>query len=170
MADRRVMGRGLGTVACRGIRRRRAWARPLPFGLLPVLLLAPSLQAAPACRALQEQRDRLVREAMQAEIALVQTIRRRLCPREEALAEQANAIGPASGANGGQGAALDFGAYIRCREQAERQLGRTHPVLYTNRQGFVFYSAEGGQRARAADALLSQRNAACPSPPAGPPP
>lgn len=161
------MGAGFGMVDRPGIRRRPAaaslaWARRLPLGLLPFLLVAEGLGATPACPVLREQRDQLATRAMRAEIALVQTIRRRLCPREEALAEQAHASGTA--------APLDFGAYIRCRQQAEGLLGRTHPVLYTNRQQFVFYSAEGARLARAADGLLPQLNAACPSPMAGPAP
>jgi len=169
------MGAGFGMVDRPGIRRRHAaaslaWARRLPLGLLPFLLVAQGLGATPACPALREQRDQFATRAMRAEIALVQTIRRRLCPREEALAEQAHASGTATGDTSTQAAPLDFGAYIRCRQQAEGLLGRTHPVLYTNRQQFVFYSAEGARLARAADGLLPQLNAACPSPQAGPSP
>ena len=169
------MAAGFGMVDRPGIRRHHgvaclAWPRQRTLGLLPLLLVAQGLGAAPACPALREQRDQLATQAMRAEIALVQTIRRRLCPREEALAEQANASGTASGDPSTQAAPLDFGAYIRCRHQAEDMLGRTRPVLYTNRQQFLFYSAEGARLARAADALLPQLNAACPSPQAGPSP
>lgn len=169
------MGAGFGMVDRPGIRRRpaaasQAWARRLPLGLLPFLLVAQGLGATPACPALREQRDQLATRAMRAEIALVQTIRRRLCPREEALAEQAHASGTATGDTSTQAAPLDYGAYIRCRQQAEGLLGRTRPVLYTNRQQFVFYSAEGARLARAADGLLPQLNGACPSPQTGPSP
>ncbi len=171
-------GGGVGDVVVMldrpGIRKRPAvaspaWARQLPIALLSFLLIPQSLRAAPACRALQEQRDQLATRAMQAEIALVQTIRRRLCPREEALAEQANAIDKAP-ADSALVAPLDIGAYIRCREQAERLLGRTRPVLYRNQQKFLFYTAEGARLARAADDLAPQLSAACTSPQAQPSP
>jgi len=58
--------------------------------VLPVQALAQPL-ALVECRALRERRNQLAAEAMQAEIALVLATRRRLCPQQEALAEQANA-------------------------------------------------------------------------------
>lgn len=56
--------------------------------------------------------------------------------------------------------ALDVDAYIRCRATTEALRKRTRPVLYTNRKGFFFYTAQGARLARDADAL----SAACPTP------
>lgn len=64
---------------------------PLLFAaVLPVQTLAQPL-GLEQCRGLRERRNQLAVEAMQAEIALVLATRRRLCPQQEALAEQANA-------------------------------------------------------------------------------
>lgn len=62
--------------------------------LLPLQALAEPLAAA-ECRRLRERRNQLAAEAMQVEIALVQSTRRQLCPQQEAVAEQANAHSPA---------------------------------------------------------------------------
>jgi hypothetical protein len=129
--------------------------------LAAVLLLqaqSPAWSAAD-CRPLLEQRDRLAGAAMQAEIALLHGIRQRLCPRQEAIAVEANALA-ASQAGGAQ---LDYTAYIRCREQAEAELQRSRPVLYRNRRGFTFYTQTGADLAREADGLQEQGERACPS-------
>lgn len=130
------------------------------IGLLATALLAPAL-AATECRALRDRRDELSRAAMQAEIDLVQATRRQLCPRQELLAEQANAE---DGAPGG-GTELDFSAYIRCRQQAEAQLRRSRPILYRNQRGFPYYTTEGARLATAADALREPIERSCQAPP-----
>lgn len=84
------------------------------------LLITTAAQAAPDCLALRSQRDQLATQAMQAEIALLQELRQRLCPGEETRQP------------------LNVGAYIHCREAAELQLQRTRPILYRNRKGFTF--------------------------------
>jgi len=85
---------------------------------------------------------------MRAETKLVLATRRRLCHEVEAQAKHPEASG-----------ALDFDAYIRCRTNTEALLKRTRPVLYTNRKGFIFYTAQGARLAREADAIV----AACPT-------
>ena len=122
------------------------------YTLLAVLLAAalPAF-AAPNCAALRERQQQLATEAMRAEMALVLTTRRRLCPQVEAQAEHLESEVNSS---------LDFDAYIRCRANTEALLKRTRPVLYTNRKGFIFYTAQGTRLAREADAIA----AACPLP------
>jgi hypothetical protein len=63
---------------------------------------------------------------------------------------------------------LDYGAYIRCREQAEMQLRASRPVLYTNHSGFPFLTPDGARLARQADALLKARQSGCSTPPPAP--
>ncbi|MEY4359040.1 MAG: hypothetical protein RLZZ631_526 [Cyanobacteriota bacterium] len=104
--------------------------------------------AAPAadvtCRVLKEQRDLLARQAFEAEIAVLHRLRLQICPRQE-TADQSE---------------LDYGAYVRCRHQAEAQLERSRPVLYRNSLGFTYYTPAGARLARQADALIQQQ--ACP--------
>lgn len=121
------------------------------------LLLLGFLQQAPAlasanCQALQEQRDQLAAKAMQAEVALIHTIRRRLCPGVEAQAEQ------------GHAQELDISAYIHCRQQAEAELRRTRAALYRSESGFIYYTQEGAELARQADARRQQFGRQCPLP------
>jgi hypothetical protein len=102
------------------------------------------------CRWLRQQRDGLASAAMEQELALARTIREGLCPDLAGRAEGANA-------RDGAYAPLDFAAWSRCRQEAERRLEASHPVRYRNSQGFTFYTAEGGSLARQADALVKRR-------------
>ena len=139
--------------------------------LLGVLSVSP-LQASPACSDLRQRRDGLAARAMQAEIALVMDTRQRICPAQEAAAERAHAQAralegsqPAASATGSAGAPapLDYQAFIRCREQAERLLRRARPVLFSNANGFFFYTATGARLARQAEVLQPQIAAGCPA-------
>jgi len=102
------------------------------------------------CRWLREQRDALASAAMEQELALARTMRGRLCPDLAARAEGANA-------RDGAYAPLDFAAWSRCRQEAEKRLEASHPVRYRNSQGFTFYTAEGASLARQADELAKRR-------------
>jgi hypothetical protein len=128
-----------------------------------LMALALSLMGAapptPDCRVVRERRDQLLRDAMQAEIALLHGVRERLCPREEALASAANALESREKSE----ATLDYTAYIHCREQAERELQRTHSVRYRNRRGVPYYTPAGEQLARQASVLEEQVDLACPA-------
>jgi hypothetical protein len=124
------------------------------------MAVAPAL-AQPDCRALKEQRDQRMHQAMQAEIALLQTIRTRLCPAEEAQAAAANALAPGHAA----GTPLDYSAYIRCRQRAEARLQRSRPVLHRNLRGFAFYTPEGARLASDADGLQLEHERRCRSNP-----
>ena len=117
------------------------------------------------CQQLQEQRDQLARRAMAAEVALVHSERQKLCPQLEALA---TADGKTTESTAGASAELDYGAYIRCREQAELQLTATRPVLYRNSSGFPFLTPDGARLARQADALINALQASCSAPPSAP--
>ena len=129
--------------------------------LVLVLILQPAAKALD-CRALTEQRDQRVRRAMQEEVVVLHELRLKLCPHQEA---SATAEGSASENT------LDYGAYIRCRQQAEVQLQNTKPVLYTNPSGFRWFTPQGARLAREADALLREMQQHCAAPtPAGPPP
>ena len=121
------------------------------------LLLVLPAQAATPCQALKDHRDQVAREAMQEEIALVHSVRGRLCPQEETLAAQANALAAAPST----GPQLDYGAYIRCRQRAEALLQRSRPVLYRNQLGFSFYTPAGARLARQSDALQHQLRSSC---------
>ena len=112
----------------------------------------------------QEQRDQLARRAMAAEVALVHAQRQRVCPQLEALA---TADGKTNDSNAGSPGQLDYGAYIRCREQAEMQLKTTRPVLCWNSAGFPFLTPEGVRLARQADALIKSLQASCSALPPG---
>ncbi len=117
------------------------------------------------CQQLQEQRDQLARRAMAAEVVLVQAQRQKLCPQLEALA---TADGKTTESTAGASAELDYGAYIRCREQAEMQLTATRPVLYRNSAGFPFLTPDGARLSRQADALIRELQASCSAPPSAP--
>ncbi len=108
-------------------------------------LALPMNSWAADCRNLQEQRDQLASQAIQAEVRLLHRERQRICPQQESLA---SAEGSEASVN------LDFSRYIRCRQEAEAQLRQHHPVLYTNRHGFTHYTSDGARWARQADALL----------------
>ena len=142
--------------------------------LLPLLALAQPL-GLEACRSLRAHRNQLAAEAMQAEIALVHATRLRLCPQLEALAEQATAdSGHGDGSQSASDpaaqkaapanptpAALDYGAYLGCRRQAEWELRRTRVILYTNRLGFPYYTLAGARLAREADAWQQRLSLGC---------
>lgn len=121
--------------------------------------LATTAQAAaqPDCIARGTKHEQLAREAMQAEIALLHRIRLELCPRDEALAVQSNALD----ASANRSELLDYDAYVRCRRTAETRLERSRPVLYKNRRGFTYYTAAGARLAREADALLLPSEQPC---------
>ena len=138
---------------------------PAVMGLLLGLVATQPLLAAPDCWQLREQRDRLGVQAMQAEIALVISLRRQLCPREEAAAERAHAgEGSPEAATEETSTGLRYEAYIHCRQQAELRLRRSQPVLFRNGRGFVFYTEAGARLARAAEALQPRIDASCPPP------
>ena len=99
------------------------------------------------CRALREQRAQVASEAMQAELTLIQRLREQICPQLNQRAEAAHAGGTADPA-----IAIDYQALLDCRHQAERRLERQRPLLYTNRRGFLYYTAAGARLARQADA------------------
>lgn len=110
-------------------------------------LAAPAMAAEmEACRNLLDQRNALAEQAMKAEIALVRTIRERICPLLSQQADGANA-------NDRNELTIDYQALIDCRHRAEEQLLRSQPVLYVNRQHFRFYTATGAKLARQADEL-----------------
>jgi hypothetical protein len=81
---------------------------------------------------------------MEHEIALVRSIRARICPKLALLAERANA-------RDGQYGTIDYANWNRCRLQAEQELERSTKTLYRNRQGFTFYTAAGASLAEQAD-------------------
>ena len=116
------------------------------------------------CRQLQVQRDQLARRAMAAEVVLVHAERQRVCPQLEALATADGKTNESSEELPGQ---LDYGAYIRCREQAEMQLTATRPVLYRNSAGFPFLTPDGARLARQADALIKALQSSCSALPPG---
>ena len=130
---------------------RMALALPLALGCVD-----PSW--AVDCGQLQEQRDQLARRAMAAEVVLVHAQRQKVCPRLEALATADEKTNESSAESPGQ---LDYGAYIRCREQAEMQLTATRPVLYRNSAGFPFLTTDGARLARQADALIKALQVSC---------
>jgi hypothetical protein len=122
--------------------------------LLPVALVfcVPVAAWGRDCQALAQQRDQVAGRAMKAEVARLHALRQTLCPQQEALATS-----DATEARPG----LDYGSYIRCRQQAESELQASQPVLYTNRQGFTFFTPEGARMAREADALSTQLQRDC---------
>ena len=150
-------GRGNGGTVARMDARLRMGAALAALGLAALALAATAWAAD--CRALKDQRDRVGRQAMQAEIALLQALRQRLCPEQEALANEGNALSHDHGTD----VQIDYGAYIHCRHRAEAQLQSSRPVLYRNRLAFTFYTAEGARLAREADELKAQLERQCPS-------
>lgn len=104
------------------------------------------------CRALRQQRDALATAAMEHELALARRFRERLCPDLAARAEGANAVDGIYGS-------IDFGAWSRCRVEAERRLEQSHRVRYRSSQGFTYYTPEGAALARQADELRGRREA-----------
>jgi hypothetical protein len=124
-----------------------------------VMLVGPIARAAPDCLALKSRRDQLATQAMTAEITLLHSVRKRLCPRQEAQAMQALRGDTPAGAV----APFDYEGYIRCRQQAEAHLQQTRAVLYRNLRRFPFYTAEGARLARDADGVQRQLQAPCPA-------
>jgi hypothetical protein len=124
---------------------------------LACLLAAPAMAAdREACRNLLDQRNALAEQAIKAEIALVRTIRERICPVLSKQADRANA-------NDRSELTIDYQALLDCRHKAEEQLLRSRRVLYVNRQRFRFYTAAGAKLARQADGLDQElRNQECP--------
>ena len=120
-------------------------------------LAAPAMAAElEACRNLLDQRNALAEQAMKAEIALVRTIRERICP---VLSQQADG----ANANGRNELTIDYQALIECRHKTEEQLLRSQRVLYINRLQFRFYTAAGAKLARQADGLMQPlRDRECP--------
>lgn len=125
--------------------------------LLAAVLMAAPLWGAEDCLDLYERRDQLARQAMQPEIVLLHDLRQRLCPQQEAIATEANALAAKPAGD----ALLDYGAYIHCREQAEAQLQLSRPVLYRNRLGFTYYTPAGARLGREVDALQARTEALC---------
>ena len=114
------------------------------------LLLPPGLAGSlQQCRDLRERRDALAAEAMAAEIALVQEVRGRLCPRLRRQADAANA-------NDQVFTPIDYQALLLCRRRAEQLVERTRPVRYRNRLGFTFYTEGGADLAARADAVARE--------------
>ena len=134
------------------------WMRHvLTLSLACCWLAAPVLAAeSEACRNLLDQRNALAEQAMKAEIALVRTIRERICP---VLSQQADG----ANANDRNELTIDYQALIECRHRAEEQLLRSQRVLYVNRQQFRFYTAGGAKLSRQADGLAQElREGECP--------
>ena len=129
----------------------------LTFSLTCWWLAAPVMAAdREACRNLLDQRNALAEQAMKAEIALVRTIRERICPVLSQQADLANA-------NDRSELTIDYQALLDCRHKAEEQLLRSRRVLYVNRQQFRFYTAAGAKLARQADGLAQElRDRECP--------
>ena len=119
----------------------------LTLSLACCWLTAPVLAAElEACRNLLDQRNALAEQAMKAEIALVRTIRERICP---VLSQQADG----ANANDRNEPTIDYQALLECRHKAEEQLLRSQRVRFVNHQQFRFYTAAGAQLARQADGL-----------------
>ncbi|MEI7664883.1 MAG: hypothetical protein WCI65_02395 [Synechococcaceae cyanobacterium ELA263] len=134
-------------------------AAALVLGLTaPVLALEVS-----RCRALRQERDALATQAMAAELTLVRQVRERICGPLTRQAEQANANQPPP-AVGAAEPATDYRALLHCRQQSEQLLIASHPVLYRNRLGFIYYTRTGASLARRADGLERSLLAeACPA-------
>jgi hypothetical protein len=142
---------GHGDSSHRRRHRTDPWMRQvLTLSLACCWLAAPAMAAeSEACRNLLDQRNALAEQAMKAEIALVRTIRERICP---VLSQQAD------GAN-----ANDRNERTIDCHKAEEQLLRSQRVLYVNRQQFRFYTAAGAKLARQADGLAQElRDQECP--------
>ena len=120
-------------------------------------LAAPAMAAElEACQNLLDQRNALAEQAIKAEIALVRSVRERICP---VLSQQADG----ANANVRSEPTIDYQALIECRHKAEEQLLRSRRVLYVNRQRFRFYTAAGAKLAQQADGLDQElRDQECP--------
>ena len=129
----------------------------LTLSLACCWLTAPVMAAElEACRNLLDQRNALAEQAMKAEIALVRSVRERICP---VLSQQADG----ANANDRNEPTIDYQALIVCRYKAEEQLLRSRRVLYVNRQRFRFYTAAGAKLAQQADGLDQElRDQECP--------
>ena len=129
----------------------------LAFSLACCWLVAPAMAAElEACRNLLDQRNALAEQAMKAEIALVRSVRERICP---VLSQQADG----ANANDRNEPTIDYQALIVCRYKAEEQLLRSRRVLYVNRQRIRFYTAAGAKLAQQADGLDQElRDQECP--------
>lgn len=139
---------GHGDSSHRHRHRTDPWMRHfLTLSLAYWWLAAPVMAAeSEACQNLLDQRNALAEQAMKAEIALVRTIRERICPVLSQQADRANA-------NDRNEQTIDYQALIDCRHKAEEQLLRSQRVLYVNRQQFRFYTAAGAKLGRQADGL-----------------
>lgn len=133
---------------------------------LAVLLLQSSAGLAAdteSCPQLRQQQQDLARQAMAAELVLVQQSRQRVCPELNRAAEAANALTPDYDSTAA--AAIDLQALRDCRRTAEQQLERSHRPLYRNRLAFTYYTPSGAALAAAADRLAAAlRHAACEAP------
>lgn len=133
---------------------------------LAALLLqsSPGLAAdAESCRQQRQRQEDLARQAMAAELVLVQQSRQRVCPELNRAAEAANALTP--GYDSAVAAAIDLQALRDCRRSAEQQLERSHRPLYRNRLAFTYYTPSGAALAAAADRLAAaQRRSGCEAP------
>ncbi|MFN7629811.1 MAG: hypothetical protein ACK5R2_00800 [Cyanobacteriota bacterium] len=127
------------------------WRWQLIPGVVLLLGLGGLAHAADvqACRELRQRREALASRAMEQELALVRTIRGRLCPRLAMQAEGANA-------RDGRFTPINYAAWNRCRLEAERELEATHPIRYRNRQRFTFFTVAGADLAAQADQLMAQ--------------
>ncbi|MFN9426541.1 MAG: hypothetical protein ACK6CO_06120 [Cyanobacteriota bacterium] len=127
------------------------WRWKLIPGVVLLLGLGGLAHAADvqACRELRQRREALASRAMEQELALVRTIRGRLCPRLAMQAEGANA-------RDGRFTPINYAAWNRCRLEAERELEATHPIRYRNRQRFTFFTVAGADLAAQADQLMAQ--------------
>ena len=123
---------------------------------IPGVVQAADLQA---CRQLRIQRDGLATAAMEREIALVRSLRDRICPALARQAESANArdlgYSPLE--------SFDYSAWNRCRQEAEGELRASQPSRYRNQRGFVFYTHQGARLAEQADQVSATLEASnCP--------
>ena len=142
-------------MVCAAFRSRiaRAGVWRLPSVLLALLLLAGSAPALAAdlvrCRELRQLRDQGAAAAIEQELALVRLYRQRRCPALARQAETANAEQQRYGP-------IDYEALLRCRREAEQALEHGEVLLYRNSLGFSFYTPQGAQFARQADAWRQQ--------------
>lgn len=133
------------------------------LALLAWLLGAQAIAASKSsehCLRLQEQRDQWARQAWREEVKLVHQLRQNLCPQLEALANQGADVATKHQSELNR---LDYGAYARCRRQAELELKASQPVLYSNNKGVPFFTTSGAEAASRADALRQASHNACSS-------
>lgn len=91
---------------------------------------------------------------MEKELALVRQLRAGICPDLAARAEGANA-------RDDQYTPIDYAAWSRCRQRAERQLVASQRVWFRNKQGFMFYTPEGAALAQQADEVAALKKRHC---------